>query len=135
MLPETHNSTIFSILPYGNPPKYIPTTSFFLLSRSPLGFLLLLRFFWEMSLPSIKCINVTDNYLLEWKNGNPNFKVSGTVFILYFLHELCSTLVRFFFHFLPLFICLFYAINDFSSRNMCSIWMLGLGLRCTKKNR
>lgn len=47
-----------------------------------------------MSLPPIECIHVTDDCLREWKSGNPSFKVSGTVPMLRFLYELCSTLVR-----------------------------------------
>lgn len=109
-------------------PKLHPCHSLLLLSKSPLGFLLSSDFFWEMSLPPIECIHVTDDCLREWKSGNPSFKVSGTVPMLRFLYELCSTLVRFFFP-LVLFFCLFSPVNGLLVRNMCTFWMLRLGWR------
>ncbi|KAK9275005.1 hypothetical protein L1049_022262 [Liquidambar formosana] len=49
-----------------------------------------------MSLPPIECIYITDEFLREWKSGNPTFKAPGPVPVpmLRFLYELCWTMVR-----------------------------------------
>ncbi|KAJ0095472.1 hypothetical protein Patl1_15609 [Pistacia atlantica] len=47
-----------------------------------------------MSLPQIECKYITEECIREWKNGNPTFRVTNSVPMLRFLHELCSTMVR-----------------------------------------
>nr|KYP61495.1 THO complex subunit 2 [Cajanus cajan] len=47
-----------------------------------------------MSLPPIECVYVTEDYVREWRSGNPALKVSEPVPMLRFLYELCWTMVR-----------------------------------------
>ncbi|KAM7255281.1 hypothetical protein ACFE04_020522 [Oxalis oulophora] len=47
-----------------------------------------------MSFPLIESIYVNDDSLREWKNGNPNFRLSTPVNMPRFLFELCSSMVR-----------------------------------------
>ncbi|CAL0313802.1 unnamed protein product [Lupinus luteus] len=47
-----------------------------------------------MSLPPVQYLYVTEDSLREWKNGNPNLKLSDPVPLLRFLYELCWTMVR-----------------------------------------
>ncbi|KAE9597521.1 putative THO complex, subunitTHOC2, THO complex subunit 2 domain-containing protein [Lupinus albus] len=47
-----------------------------------------------MSLPPVHYLYVTEDSLREWKNVNPNLKLSDPVPLLRFLYELCWTMVR-----------------------------------------
>ncbi|CAM8983263.1 unnamed protein product [Rhodiola kirilowii] len=46
-----------------------------------------------MSLPSVERVYVTEEFVRELKNGNPNFKLPEPVPMLRFLYELCSSVV------------------------------------------
>ncbi|KAJ8760884.1 hypothetical protein K2173_021922 [Erythroxylum novogranatense] len=47
-----------------------------------------------MSFASSDCTLINDDYLREWKSGNPSFRVPVSVPMLRFLYELCWTMVR-----------------------------------------